>query len=84
VCFGLGWIEQFLVWLVVICMVIALLRLLVAFVVPRLGLSAEIVTFVVKAITIVIWAIVLIACIYFIFDIIACALSGGVGLPRIR
>jgi hypothetical protein len=72
VCFGLGWIEQFLVWLVVICMVIALLRLLVAFVVPRLGLSAEIVTFVVKAITIVIWAIILIACIYFIFDLIAC------------
>ena len=71
-CFGLSWLEAFLVWLVVICAVIAILRLLVMFVVPRLGLGAEVVSFVVRAITIVIWAIVLIACIYFVFDLLAC------------
>ena len=28
-CFSLVWLEQFLVWLIVICAVVALLRLLV-------------------------------------------------------
>jgi hypothetical protein len=83
-CFGLSWIEAFLVWLVVICLVIGLLRLLVTFIVPRLGLSGEIVNFVVRAITMVIWAIICIAAIYFIFDIVACALGGGLSLPRVR
>ena len=80
-CFSLAWLESFLVWLVVICAVVALLRLLVSFVIPKLGLGGEVMGFVVKAITIVIWAIVCIALIYFVFDLILCL---GPSMPRLR
>ena len=77
-CFGLGWIENFFIWLVAICATIALLKLLVAFVLPRLGIGAEILAFIVQAITIVIWAIVCIGLIYFVFDLISCVAPMGV------
>ena len=80
-CFSLAWLEQFLVWLVIICATVALLRLLVSFVIPRLGLDGAIVAVVVRAITIVIWAIVCIALIYFIFDLIMCL---GPSMPRLH
>lgn len=80
-CFGLQWIEQVLIWAVVLCAVIALLRLLVSFVLPRLGLGADILSFVVQAITILMWAIICIAAIIFIFDLIACLMPS---LPRLR
>jgi hypothetical protein len=73
-----------IIWIIVICCVVALLRLLVAFVLPKLGLGGEVLGFLVKAITIVIWAIVCIALVIFIFDLIACVMGGGLGLPRIR
>jgi hypothetical protein len=79
-CFSLVWLEQFLVWLIVICAVVALLRLLVSFVIPRLGLGGEVLGFVVKAITIIIWAIICIALVYFIFDLIMCL---GPSMPRL-
>lgn len=82
-CFGLAWIEQVLIWIVVVCAIIALLRLLVSFVLPKLGLGGEIVSFVVRAVWILIWAIVCIAAIIFIFDLIACLLP-SIGLPRMR
>ena len=80
-CFGLEWIEALLIWLVVICAVIALLKLLVGFVLPKIGMSAEILAFAIRAITIVIWAIVCIAAIYFIFALISCLAPS---LPRLR
>jgi hypothetical protein len=79
-CFSLPWLEAWLVWLIVICAVVALLRLLIGFVLPKLGIGGEILGFVVKAITIVIWAIVCIALVYFVFDLIACL---GPGMPRL-
>jgi hypothetical protein len=80
-CFGLAWIESLIIWVIVICAVIALLKLLAGFILPKLGLSAEILAFVIKAITIVIWAIICIAAVYFIFDLIACLAPS---LPRVR
>lgn len=80
-CFGLEWIMTLLIWVVVICAVVALLRLLVSFVLPRLGIEAGIMAFVVQAITIVIWAIVCIAAIYFIFTLIICLAPS---MPRLR
>jgi hypothetical protein len=82
-CFSLAWLAQFLIWLVIICAVVALLRLLVSFVLPKLGWGAEIVAFVVAAIRIVIWAIILIALIIFIFDLIAC-LAPSLSFPRMH
>ena len=81
-CFSLQWVESVLIWLVVICAVVALLRLLVGFVLPRLAIGGEIVGVVVRAITIVIWAIVLIAVIIFVFDLIACLAPSMPRLPR--
>jgi hypothetical protein len=80
-CFGVAWLEAFIVWLSVICAVVALLRLLVSFVLPRIGLAADILAFVVRAITIVIWAIICIALVYFIFDLIMC-LGPSLHMPR--
>jgi hypothetical protein len=79
-CFSLAWFEAFLVWVVVICVVIALLRLLLRFVVPKLGVGAEIINFVTAAITIVIWGIIIIAAIYFIFGLISC-FAGSLHFP---
>jgi hypothetical protein len=81
-CFGLVWLENLIIWVIVICCVIALLRLLVSFELPPIGLGAEILGFIIKAITIVIWAIVCIALVIFVFDLIGCVLGGGVGFPR--
>jgi hypothetical protein len=82
-CFSWSWLENFLIWLVIICAVIALLRLLINFVVPKIGVGADVIAVIVQAITIVIWAIVCIAIIAFVFNLIACVLSGG-GFPRLR
>jgi hypothetical protein len=79
-CFSLQWLEAFLVWLIVICAVVALLRLLIGFVIPKLGLGGEVVGFIVKAITIVLWAIVGIALVYFLFSLVMCL---GPSMPRL-
>lgn len=80
-CFSLQWVEQLLIWLVVICAVVALLRLLVSFVLPKLGLGAEVLAFIVRAVTIIMWAVICIAAIIFIFDLIACLAPS---MPRLR
>ena len=81
-CFSLEWLAHIFIVVIVIVAIVALLRLLVTFIAPRLGLAAEIVAFIVAAIRIVIWAIVLIAAVIFIFDLIACLLpyAGGARL----
>jgi hypothetical protein len=84
-CFGLEWFMHVLIMLVIVCGVIALLRLLVAFVLPRLGLGGEIVAFIVSAAYIVMWVVICIAAIYFIFSLVSCLIgSGGAALPRLR
>jgi hypothetical protein len=80
VCFSLQWLEALLVWLIVICAVVALLRLLIGFVIPKLGLGGEVLGFVVKAITIVIWAIVCIGLVYLVFSLVICL---GPSMPRL-
>ena len=57
-----------------------LLRLLVGFVIPKFGLGGNAVGFGVKAITIVIWAIVCIGREYFIFSLVMCL---GPSIPRL-
>jgi hypothetical protein len=83
-CLGMAWLEQLLVWLVVICVVVALLKLLVGFVLPKLGLAGEVVAFVVAAVRIIIWGMICIFAIVVIFELISCLLGSGLGMPRIR
>ena len=73
-CFSLLWVEQLLIWLVVIATVFALIRLVVPTFLPPLGGT------IMSALNIVLWAIVAIAVIVLIFDLLSCA----VGLPRLR
>jgi hypothetical protein len=83
-CFGLQWFENLIILIIIVCAVVALLRLLISFVIPKLGVGAEVVSFIVRALTIVIWAIVCIALVYFVFSLIQCLLGGGISLPRLR
>ena len=76
-CFSLGWLEQLLIWLVVIAAVVALVKLIVPMIVGPLGVAGSTV---VQALNIVIWAIVAIAVIVLVFDLLACAFA----LPRLR
>jgi len=76
-CFSLGWLEQLLIWLVVIAAVVAIVRLLIPHLVGPLGPAAATVM---QALYIIVWAIVAIAVIVIVFDLLACAF----GVPRLR
>ena len=48
-CFSLEWLRDLLIWIIVVCGVVALVRLLIAFVLPHLGLTADVLSFVARA-----------------------------------
>lgn len=79
-CFGPPGVEQILIWLIIICVVIAALRLVVSFILPKVGAGDDVVVFTaaVVQITICISAMVVVA------DLISCLLVGGIGLPRLH
>lgn len=72
-CFSMQWIEQLLVWLVIVCAVVGILRLLLPFILNQLGVGGGIIM---NAINIVIWAVIAIFVIYFCFSLLGC-LGGG-------
>jgi len=74
-CFSLGWVEQLLVWLVIVCAIVAILRLLLPWLAAQIGIGG----IVIQIINIVLWAIICIYVIYFCFMLIEC-LAGGGGL----
>lgn len=76
-CFGFGWLEQLLIWLVVVGAVVALIRLVIPLAVGQLGVAGGTIM---AAFNIIIWAIVAIAVIVLVFDLLSCL----VGLPRLR
>jgi hypothetical protein len=81
-CFSLGWFEQLLVWLVIIVAVIAIFKLLIPFILSQLGGSLGAAGNLVMAVVrIIIWAVVLIICIYICFALIECLIGMGGGLP---
>jgi hypothetical protein len=78
-CFSLGWLEQLIVWLIVIAAIIAIIRLLIPFIdsltgMPILG----------RVLEIVLWAIVAIAVVILIFGLLSCLVGGSSSLhfPR--
>jgi hypothetical protein len=76
-CFTLGFLEQLLVWLVIVCAIVAILRLLLPWVAGQLGAAGGIVL---AVINIVLWAVVAIYVIYFCFMLIECLAGSGGGL----
>jgi hypothetical protein len=75
-CFSWYWLESVLLWLVVLCGVVAILRLLVPFILSLVGVEA---TLIMRVINIIIAVIVVCALIVFVFDVLGC-----VGLPGRR
>ena len=77
-CFGLEWIKELLIWLVIVCAVVAILRLFLPWILGQLGIAGGMIM---AVINIFIWAVILIFVIYFVFALMECLLSGGGGLP---
>lgn len=74
-CFSLAWLVQILIWMVVVSVVIALLKI---WVLPMLsGVDPRIPA----TINIIVWAIVVIFVIYVVADILMCMVGGGLGGP---
>ena len=72
-CFSIGWLEQLLVWLIIVCAVVAVLRLIVPWVAAQLGVPV-----IAQVLNIILWAIICIFVIYFCFALLACV---GGGMP---
>ena len=73
-CFSLGWLEQLLVWLVIVAAIIMILKLVVPWVASQLGIPI-----ISQVLSIVLWAVIIIFVIYFCFALLSCL--GGGGLP---
>jgi hypothetical protein len=82
-CFSLAWLENLLIWIVIVGAIVAILQLFVPWVVAQAGFLGGAVEVLLQIIKIAIWAIVVIFVIYIAFDLIQClAGSGGLKLPR--
>ena len=73
-CFSIGWLEQLLVWLIIVCAVVAVLRLIVPWVAAQLGVPV-----IAQVLNIILWAVICIFVVYFCFALLACV--GGGGMP---
>jgi hypothetical protein len=75
-CFTLEWLEQLLVWLVIVGAIIAILRLVIPWVLAQLGIPI-----ISQVLNIILWAIVCIIVIWIVFALLSCLVGmGGVGL----
>jgi hypothetical protein len=76
-CFSMAWLEQLLIWLVIVGAVVAIIRLLVPFVLGQIGAGGGVIA---QAINIVLWAVIAIFVIYICFALISCLAGGGLSL----
>lgn len=74
-CLDLHSILMLLIWCIVIGVLFAILRL----VIPRFNLGDP-AGLVLQILSILIWAIVIIAVLVIVFDVLSCLLAGGFGL----
>jgi hypothetical protein len=74
-CFTLGFVENFLIWLVIICLIVACVQLLVPFILAKFGQSIP--PIVMTLLTYLMWAAILIFIIVVLFDLIGCISAGG-------
>ena len=83
-CFSLGWLEQLLVWCVIIGAVWAIISLLLPLI--SAGPFQWVLDLLVQILKIIVYAIIAIFIIYIAFDLISClvSISGGLSLPHHR
>ncbi|MFH0298338.1 hypothetical protein AAFX91_14065 [Bradyrhizobium sp. 31Argb] len=80
-CFSLVWVQQLIIWLIVIGAVVAIIKLLIPFLDSLTGMPI-----IGRILMIVLWAFVAIAVVVIIFGLLSCLLggSGTLGFPPIR
>jgi hypothetical protein len=71
-CFSLQWIEQILIWAVIVVAVVAIIKILIALVLPLLGSPGSVIM---QVLNIVMWAVIAIFVIVLCFDLIGCLIS---------
>lgn len=75
-CFTIQWLQQFLVWCVIVGAIIAIIRLIVPWVMAQVGIPL-----LGQVVNIILWAIVAIFVIYIVFALLSCLIGmGGVSL----
>jgi ABC-type Na+ efflux pump permease subunit len=77
-CFTLGFLEQLIVWLIVVGAIVACIKLLVPW------LSGIVNPIVGQIIMIILWAIVAIMVVYLIFGLLSCLVGSGPPFHPIR
>ena len=77
-CLSLGFLEQLLIWLVMVSVVVAVLKLLIPWITsitfPIVG----------QVLMIILWGVVAILAIYIVFALLGCLVGGGLHLPMPR
>lgn len=76
-CFTLGFLQQLFIWLIVVCAVIAIIRVLVPLVTGLVGFPV-----IGQILNIFLWAVVAIFCVYIAFALIGCLIGSGGSLPH--
>jgi hypothetical protein len=69
ICFSLAWIEQILIWAVIVVAVVAIIKILIALVLPQLGWGGS------AIMNIVMWAVIANFVLVICFDLIGCLIS---------
>jgi len=75
-CFSLGWLENLLIWIVVIVVLVAIVRVFVPWLMNSIGAppgGGSVVTI----LGYIVWGIVAIFAIIFVFDLLSCLVSGS-------
>jgi hypothetical protein len=76
-CFSLEWIEHFFILVVIVCAIVAIVRILLPMVFSQLGAPGGVLL---QIINIFMWAVVAIFIIYIAFTLIECLAGGGFSL----
>jgi hypothetical protein len=79
-CFTAGSLLAILIWIVIICAIFAIIRIVVPLVAAQLGGPGGVL---VQIINIVLWAALVIIVLYFAFEMISCLLGMTGGFPHI-
>jgi uncharacterized membrane protein len=77
-CITLDWLKNLLIWIVVLCALVAVVRLLLPLVLGLFGAQPD-GGVILRIINIAMWAIVLIAVIIFLFDLFGCFIGSSSG-----
>jgi len=75
-CFSATWFLNLLIWLIAVCAIVAIFRLILPLVLNWLGVAGGVVM---QVLNIILIAFVLIVLVVFLYDLITC-----VSVPRVR